>query len=56
MSSMVRSIKRANARKNGTFIPQKPLREKGNRSFIDVIMSTMRMKKLTKTMSKDSNK
>ena len=53
MSSMVRSIKRANARKNGTFIPQKPLREKGNRSFIDVIM---RMKKLTETMPKDSNK
>ena len=53
MSSMARSMRRANARKNGTFIPQKPLREKGNRSFISVIM---RMKKLTEAMSKDSNK
>ena len=50
MSSMARSMRRANARKNGTFVPQKPLREKGGRTFIEVIMDTMRMKKRLKEM------
>ena len=50
MSGMARSMRRANARKNGTFVPQKPLREKNGRTFIEVIIDAMRMKKRLKEM------
>ena len=54
MSSMARSMRRAYARKNGTFVSQKPLREKGGRSFIEVAMDTFRMRNRLKEMKKNN--
>jgi len=52
MSSMRRSMQRAAARKNGTFIPQKPLREKGTTSFLNKFIEALRMRKVIKEITK----
>jgi len=52
--SMMRSIRRSKAKKDGTFVAQKPLREKGSRSFLSIIIGNQRMNKMLKAMkSKD---
>jgi hypothetical protein len=52
MSSMVRSMRRAYARRQGTFVPQKPLRERGTTSFISRFMDALRMRKQIKEITK----
>ena len=48
--SIARSIRRAKAKKDGTFVSQKPLREKGNRSFMSIIIGNQRMNKMLEKM------
>lgn len=42
MSSMVRSIRREMARKDGTFVPQKPLRDRSNISVKAMLLKALR--------------
>ena len=49
---MRRSMQRAAARKNGMFVPQKPLREKGTTSFVSKFIEALRMRKVIKEITK----
>ena len=48
MSSMQRTIRRSIQRKNGTFVAQKPLREKGGLTFMQKFMQVLNYKRALK--------